>query len=85
MPSRDDIYSRPLEQVDKFEFDERTAAVFEDMIDRSVPGYRLTVAGIGLAARHFAHDKPRFYDLGCSLGAGLLAMGTQATDLSCIA
>ena len=36
--NRDDLYDRPQAVVD-FRFDERTAAVFPDMIHRSVPGY----------------------------------------------
>jgi len=81
--SLDRIFAEPLEQVSAFEFDERTTKVFEDMIVRSVPGYRMTVAMTGLVAKHFARPKTNVYDLGCSLGACTLAMATHIEADAC--
>ena len=64
-----------------FVFNRDVVAVFPDMIRRSVPGYATTLDAIGrLAADHLV-DGSRGYDLGCSLGAALLAMraGSRAS------
>jgi len=72
--SKDAIYADPLKQVKDFVFDAQVAGVFEDMINRSVPGYQNIIAGIGVLARQYAQENSRCYDLGCSLGASTLAM-----------
>jgi tRNA (cmo5U34)-methyltransferase len=78
----DDIYSQPIEGLPAFQFDSRVAEVFPDMIKRSVPGYAYILKIIGqIAARH-ATPGSRCYDLGCSLGAGLLTMMEQVEDQS---
>ncbi len=72
--SRDNIYANPLQTAGLFAFDEKVAAVFPDMIQRSVPGYTNIVAMTGLLAQRFATPGSNLYDLGCSLGASTLAM-----------
>ncbi len=57
-----------------FQFDENVAAVFPDMIQRSVPGYLDIIKQIQILAKHFVQPNSRTYDLGCSLGAASLAM-----------
>lgn len=74
---RDNIYSDTLANVADFRFDDTVAAVFPDMIQRSVPGYSNIIAMTGLVAARHAQDNTRCYDLGCSLGASTLAMVTQ--------
>lgn len=73
--SRDNVFRESQPQLVDFAFDERVAAVFPDMIRRSVPGYELVVPMSGLlAARQLAGTaRPLVYDLGCSLGATSLA------------
>ena len=56
-----------------FVFDENVAAVFEDMINRSVPGYSTIIAMIGLLAEKYCQEQSRIYDLGCSLGGATIA------------
>ena len=51
-----------------FTFDEKVAHVFEDMICRSVPGYKTIVSMIGVFAERYYQKRSRIYDLGCSLG-----------------
>ena len=70
---RDRIFRDTHDLVD-FAFDDRVAAVFPDMIRRSVPAYE-TVVSIGalMAARHIGPGG-RCYDLGCSLGASSRAV-----------
>ncbi len=73
----DAIYSAELDAIAPFAFDDAVAAVFPDMIQRSVPGYSTIIAMTGLLAARHAQDRSRCYDLGCSLGASTLAMVAQ--------
>ena len=63
-----------------FIFDEQVAQVFEDMINRSVPGYSTIIAMIGELAEKYCQAQSNIYDLGSSLGAASLAM---ANRISC--
>jgi tRNA (cmo5U34)-methyltransferase len=73
----------PERRLVDFAFDDAVAAVFPDMIRRSVPGYETVIPITGLlAVRHLATlpagaAPPRIYDLGCSLGATTLAIVRQ--------
>lgn len=71
---KDRLYVCPVESVDKFVFDERVAEVFPDMIQRSVPGYGITIDMISLLASRYVVAGTNCYDLGCSLGAAALAI-----------
>ena len=71
---QDKLYSDSLEQIDAFAFDDAVAHVFADMIKRSVPGYGLTLSMLGVLAEQYVTDESNVYDLGCSLGAGILSM-----------
>ena len=80
---RDRLYAEPREEVGDFVFDERVAAVFGDMISRSVPGYATIVAMTGLLARRHARPGSRIYDLGCSLGAATAVMAESLAPGLC--
>jgi len=71
---KDTIYANTLSTVDSFNFDERVASVFSDMISRSVPSYQPILAMLPTITREFRMHEHNYYDLGCSLGAGLHAM-----------
>lgn len=71
---RDNIYQNPVANVAGFRFDDKVAAVFPDMISRSVPGYSNIIAMTGLLAERYGQAGSRCYDLGCSLGASTLSM-----------
>ncbi len=71
--SRDNLYANPL-IAEPFQFDARVAAVFTDMIKRSVPGYGMIIDMTAIIARRYVQAGTRCYDLGCSLGASTLAM-----------
>ncbi len=73
-PDEDKIYAKPRAQVENFAFDSQVADVFDDMIRRSVPGYAMTLSLLGIIAQRYAQPQTRIYDLGCSLGAGIVAM-----------
>lgn len=72
--SRDRLYAETGRSQQPFAFDAEVARVFADMIGRSVPGYELTLAMLGVIATHYAQPHTRIYDLGCSLGASTLAL-----------
>ncbi len=57
-----------------FRFDASVAAVFPDMLKRSIPGYTASIEAIGSLAARFVDEGTRCYDLGCSLGAASIAM-----------
>ena len=57
-----------------FAFDADVSRVFEDMIQRSVPGYGLTLQMISVIAGLYTQENSKLYDLGCSLGASTLAL-----------
>ena len=78
MAERDRIFADELERISGFAFDDRVARVFPDMINRSVPGYKAIVAMTGQLAGHYLRPGSRCYDLGCSRGAGTLAMVANA-------
>jgi len=57
-----------IESISDFDFGEATAAVFDDMLERSIPEYRELQRMIGELASTFAEPGTRVYDLGCSTG-----------------
>lgn len=66
-----------------FRFDERVAAVFPDMIRRSVPGYSEIISLLGLFAQQYSRPNSNIYDLGCSLGASTLALRERISAKNC--
>ncbi len=72
--AKDKIFSKPFNKITDFTFDEKVAAVFPDMIKRSVPGYSVLVSMIATLTEYHVQRGSRCYDLGCSLGAVTLAM-----------
>lgn len=79
---KDDIYNKRLDWVENFTFDDSVANVFQDMITRSVPGYRTTLAMIGVIASRFVQEGSTVFDLGCSLGAGTIIAANAKTSVS---
>ncbi len=81
--AKDTLYSTPRNPSDRFKFDEQVASVFNDMINRSVPGYTMMLEMIGIIASEYARPETRCYDLGCSLGASTLSIRHSLPDKSC--
>ena len=73
MTSKDQLFDKPQPKVRPFEFNEAVARVFPDMIERSVPGYRLLIEMTPLIIKRAVRPDSHIYDLGCSLGAATLA------------
>jgi tRNA (cmo5U34)-methyltransferase len=80
---QDEIYASPLNEIIDFDFDEKVAEVFPDMIQRSVPGYSTMISTIGILAAKYAQPNSRCYDLGCSLGAVSLSMRQRINQSNC--
>ncbi|HKJ28593.1 MAG: carboxy-S-adenosyl-L-methionine synthase CmoA [Desulfuromonadales bacterium] len=80
---QDEIYASPLNEIIDFDFDEKVADVFPDMIQRSVPGYGTMISTIGILAAKYAQPNSRCYDLGCSLGAVSLSMRQRINQPDC--
>ena len=73
-PRKDTVYAEPLSSIEAFQFDATVADVFQDMIERSVPGYGLILQLIGSFAERYGQPNSNAYDLGCSLGASTLQL-----------
>lgn len=72
--NKDEIYKQPISNIEDFTFDQTVSDAFDDMVDRSVPGYRTLIANIGPIASHFYRTETYCYDLGCSHGAAALSV-----------
>jgi len=68
---KDTVFKDPQPVAD-FAFGEKVAAVFDDMLDRSVPFYQEIQRMIAEMAADFAVDGTNIYDLGCSTGNTLI-------------
>jgi len=73
---RDEIYKDKMD-ISKFTFDQKVVDVFDDMVLRSVPGYKQMIELIGLAGRTFPVINSNVYDLGCSTGAATLSIASN--------
>ena len=71
---RDGLFAEQDKAIADFDFGERTAAVFDDMLDRSIPQYGELQRMIGELAAEFATPGSRIYDLGCSTGITLQSL-----------
>jgi tRNA (cmo5U34)-methyltransferase len=68
--ARDEIY-RELPGDRNFRFDAQVAEVFDDMLDRSIPGYQQVMAMTGTILARYLAPGDLVYDLGCSTGTTL--------------
>jgi len=64
--SKDVLFSEKNERTADFDFGEKTAEVFDDMLDRSVPFYEEVQRMIGEMTADFAVPGTNIYDIGCS-------------------
>jgi tRNA (cmo5U34)-methyltransferase len=70
----DQIFATPKPRTEDFEFGAETAAVFDDMVSRSVPFYGEIQRMVCELASDFAVAGSSLCDLGCSPGTTLLAL-----------
>jgi tRNA (cmo5U34)-methyltransferase len=80
---QDRLYAERQAEIAEFVFDERVAAVFPDMVLRSVPGYATIINMIGTLADQRVATGSNCYDLGCSLGAAALAIRQGVRERPC--
>jgi len=73
---RDKIYKAKVD-ISKFTFDQKVVDVFDDMVLRSVPGYKQMIELIGLAGREYPVINSNVYDLGCSTGAVSMSIASN--------
>ena len=73
---RDEIYKDKMD-ISRFTFDQKVVDVFDDMVLRSVPGYKQMIELIGLAGRKYPVINSNVYDLGCSTGAVTLSIASN--------
>ncbi len=75
---KDKVFDTPVEK--QFEFDQKVAAVFDDMLDRSIPFYRQNMY---LICEYLAKTLPQdaaVLDLGCSTANMLLALHSRCAQ-----
>ncbi len=65
---RDEVFNSDAERSSDFEFNEEVAAVFDDMLERSVPFYLEQQKLIREIAATFYQPGTQVFDLGCSTG-----------------
>lgn len=78
-PDADRLFAQPRARMDDFNFGQETAAVFDDMLDRSVPYYTEIQRMTGELVADFAVDGTAIYDLGCSTANTFLSIGAHLT------
>ncbi len=71
--SKDKLFKKKRSAED-FNFGKKTAEVFDDMLDRSVPFYSEVQHMINQMVSDFAVEGTNVYDLGCSTGTTFLHM-----------
>jgi len=69
---RDQLFENAASASTDFRFDQKTAAVFDDMINRSVPLYEEMQRMTGEIAADFAVPGTNLFDLGCATGTSLV-------------
>lgn len=81
--NKDMLFASRQAMAADFQFDQRTADVFDDMLSRSVPFYREVQQMMVELAKHFAQPGGTVYDLGCSVGTtlGMLAKAIPSPEV----
>ncbi|MEA3373324.1 MAG: carboxy-S-adenosyl-L-methionine synthase CmoA [Campylobacterota bacterium] len=67
---KDQVFNQPIKK--QFEFDADVAAVFDDMLQRSVPFYSEAMKLTSHFSRIYLKENGQLYDLGCSTASQLL-------------
>ena len=71
--AKDTLFEKKT-SAEKFEFNERVADVFDDMLDRSVPFYKQVIEMVAEILNRSLRADDTVYDLGCSTGTTLIAL-----------
>lgn len=73
---KDNVFSSPIEK--QFEFDEKVATVFDDMVTRSVPFYKESLYLFIDTLLPFLQPSSTILDLGCSTATTLIELGRKS-------
>lgn len=81
---KDKLYAESMGSIPEFIFDQKVVSVFDDMIQRSVPGYRMLISMVALLAQRYYQSGSSVFDLGCSTGANVVAVASalKSTQLN---
>ena len=74
--ARDTLFENKT-SAETFEFNERVADVFDDMLDRSVPFYKQVIEMVAEILGRSLQADDTVYDLGCSTGTTLMALAKK--------
>jgi tRNA (cmo5U34)-methyltransferase len=77
---KDEVYSKSLDRIEDFRFDDTVADVFDDMISRSVPLYKDVQLATARLASRLVRSNSVVYDFGCSTGTSIEAMCGEISD-----
>lgn len=80
---RDQVFASKLNDIRAFEFDEAVAAVFDDMVSRSVPFYHEIHRIILDLIDKCYQPGSLIYDLGCSTGTTIEAIAQHLGNEKC--
>lgn len=79
---RDKVFAEKKDRIEPFAFNREVAAVFDDMLKRSVPLYQESIQRQAQMSLAFFQEKTRIYDLGCSHGNLGVLIAAQFDDTS---
>jgi len=82
--AKDEVFRDPARPIEDFTFNEETASVFPDMLERSVPFYHEIQRMLVELAGDFAVDDTNVCDVGCSTGTTLRALDALPQDVTLI-
>lgn len=75
---RDEIFGKKKSDINDFSFNDEVAAVFDDMVERSIPNYGEVHRIVADMVRRYLPDGATVYDLGCSTGSTIVLMHQTA-------
>ncbi|HMB00808.1 MAG TPA: carboxy-S-adenosyl-L-methionine synthase CmoA [Spirochaetota bacterium] len=81
--TKDKVFSKKKRYIGKFVFNKKVAAVFNDMLDRSVPFYKEVIRMTAEISRDYFRKGSTIYDLGCSTGTQIIALHNMISN-ACI-
>jgi len=73
---KDEVFSTPIQK--QFEFDEKVASVFDDMLNRSVPFYKQNLNLQIEILKNFLDNNDKVVDLGSSTGTFLIELAKKS-------
>ena len=78
---RDNIFGKKKGTLEDFAFNDEVAAVFDDMVERSIPNYGEIHRIVADIVRRYIPNNATVYDLGCSTGTTLVLMHQTAKSV----